>query len=149
LERQKTWKPILVKIAHRGNTSGPSKLENSPEYIQAALDAGYDAEVDVWVINDKFYLGHDSPEYSVDYDWLEARISSLWIHCKNLDALQTFSECEDLFNFFWHQEDDFTLTSWGFIWTYPGKDVRENSVIVDLDGDNNYDCYGLCSDYLV
>ena len=24
-------------------------------------------------------------------------------------------------NYFWHQTDDFTLTSHGYIWTYPGK----------------------------
>ena len=36
-------------IAHRGNIDGPNpERENSPEYIEEALKAGYDVEVDVW-----------------------------------------------------------------------------------------------------
>jgi hypothetical protein len=55
-------------------------------------------------------------------------------------------------NCFWHQEDDFTLTSSGFIWTYPNKNVLDNSIIVDNDPkwkEKNYKCYGVCSDYIL
>lgn len=39
----------FIVIAHRGNISGPDpEQENKPEYLQAALDKGYDVEVDVW-----------------------------------------------------------------------------------------------------
>jgi hypothetical protein len=57
-------------------------------------------------------------------------------------------------NIFWHQEDNFTLTSQGYIWTYPGKQLTKNSVMVmpewsDPEFKNlNTDCYGICSDYI-
>ena len=52
-------------------------------------------------------------------------------------------------DYFWHQEDDFTLTSKGFVWTFPGKEVGVKSVLVDLNGDNvDQECYGICSDYV-
>ena len=55
-------------------------------------------------------------------------------------------------NIFWHQDDDFTLTSRNVIWTYPGKQFSENSVIVKLDYEANYieksNLFGICSDYI-
>jgi hypothetical protein len=36
-------------ISHRGNLNGSSTdIENHPTYIQAAINAGYDVEVDAW-----------------------------------------------------------------------------------------------------
>ena len=45
-------------IAHRGNTHGRNaERENSPTYIKEALATGYDAEIDVWYINNwSFWL---------------------------------------------------------------------------------------------
>ena len=38
----------MILISHRGNINGPNpEMENNPEYIQKALDLGYDVEVDV------------------------------------------------------------------------------------------------------
>jgi len=53
-------------------------------------------------------------------------------------------------NYFWHQTDDFTLTSRGYIWTYPKKEYFEKSVIVNLDESvpKNLKVYGICSDYI-
>ena len=135
-------------IAHRGNTSGRSKSsENTPDYIKKALEKGFDAEVDVWV-TDGLYLGHDSPEHKCPMSFLISNSDKLWIHCKNLNALQTLSGIRSL-NIFWHQEDDFTLTSKGIIWTYPKKPVASNSVIVSLELPEVLpDCYGICSDNL-
>ena len=36
------------------------------------------------------------------------------------------------FNYFWHENDRFTITSKGYLWTYPGNKYSENSVIVNL-----------------
>ena len=55
----------------------------------------------------------------------------LWCHAKNLQALQSMLEYN--INCFWHQQDDFTITSKGDIWTYPGMQVCENSIIVCKD----------------
>lgn len=137
-------------IAHRGNTKGKKpSLENSPDYIDEALLQGFDVEVDVWV-TDRIFLGHDKPEYQCSMNFLINRSEKLWIHCKNLGALEVLNGIKRL-NIFWHQNDDFTLTSKGYIWTYPNKDVCEKSVIV-VKNALSYDgtkCHGLCSDILL
>ena len=136
-------------IAHRGNTKGRKKsLENSIDYLESALDQGFDVELDAWV-TDSVYLGHDKPQYKCPMSFLISNSSKLWIHCKNLNALQSLNKIRSL-NIFWHETDDFTLTSKGFIWTYPNKDVCENSVLV-TESASDYkgaECFGLCSDYV-
>ena len=60
----------MILISHRGNLSGPNpNRENSKEYILEALDKGYSVEIDVWLVKDKIYLGHDNPEYEINIDF--------------------------------------------------------------------------------
>jgi hypothetical protein len=103
-------------IAHRGNIFGKIiDQENNPIYIAKALDLGFDVEIDVWYINGKFLLGHDSPQHEVKYDFFIN--PKIWTHCKNSDALLFFSENNHKFlNFFWHQNDSYTITSKGIVW---------------------------------
>jgi hypothetical protein len=55
-------------IAHRGNINGSNpEKENHPDYINEAIKLGHNVEIDVWFINNKFYLGHDDP--SKKYIW--------------------------------------------------------------------------------
>ena len=145
----------MIYIAHRGLTHGPdAELENNPIQISKAVKLGYDCEVDLWVVNGELFLGHDEPTYKVDYTFLS--INPLWIHAKNLDALVWLQNHHKKFNYFWHQNDDFTLTSEGYIWTYPGKPLSENSICVMPEWNistehlHNFDqnCYGVCSDYV-
>ena len=136
-------------ISHRGNISGPNiSLENDPTYILEALSLGYDCEVDIWLVEKELYLGHDEPTYKTSIEFLSMHEESLWVHCKNFEALEYFNEKKQL-NYFWHQEDNFTLTSKGYIWTYPGNVIGDNSVIVDNEKKvSAYKCFGLCSDYV-
>ena len=137
-------------IAHRGNFDGKNKkLENEPDYIKRALRKGFDAEVDVWFM-DGLYFGHDKPQYESDIDFLLEHHKNLWIHCKNLSALSTLSEIYNL-NVFWHEKDQYALTSHGFIWTYPHQPICNKSVIVCNTSKYSkfQDCYGVCSDKLV
>src|SRR5690606_41780184 len=70
-------------IAHRGNFKGMFiDLENSPQYIDQALDLGYEAEIDVWYVDGNFVLGHDNPQYPTDETWLLKRRDKLWCHAK-------------------------------------------------------------------
>ena len=56
----------MILISHRGNIDGPnSKLENNPTYIDRALDKGFNVEIDLWVYEKEFFLGHDEPTYLV------------------------------------------------------------------------------------
>lgn len=124
----------IKKIAHRGNFNGKNEhLENTVKYIEKALSLGYLVEVDVWCVENKFYLGHDAPNYEVSINYLKNE--KLICHAKNLQALMQLSKIDNV-HYFWHENDDFTITSEGWLWKYPE---------VYLDGE----IYGLCSDNLI
>ena len=140
----------MILISHRGNLKGPrSCVENYPDSIMNALSHGYDCEIDVWKVNDLYFLGHDYPDFKIEKKFLFEN-SGLWIHCKNFDALEDLSLSSDFKNnVFFHDKDDYTLTSKGIIWAYPGKEVRKNCVRVQY-GVEDYpeEIYGICSDYI-
>lgn len=140
-------------IAHRGNISGPNlHLENSPQYIDTALQK-YDAEIDLRVVDDQLYLGHDIPQHPITLSWLEDRSSKLWIHCKNREALQYC--LQNNLHCFWHNIDDYTITSKGYVWAYPGKEnVGDKCILVmpethwNLEESKKHIHYGVCSDFV-
>lgn len=139
-------------IAHRGLINGPNKLlENHPFQIASSINYGYDCEIDLWMVEHTLYLGHDYPKYIITREFLEQ--GGLWIHAKNLDALHWLLDTP--FNYFWHQEDQYTLTSHRYIWAYPGCPVTSQSVQVMPETSdptlNNLDknCYGICSDWIL
>jgi hypothetical protein len=135
------------KISHRGNLIGPSDYENNPNQIAAVLKMGYDCEIDFWFVNNKYYLGHDKPSFEIKRSFLKQK--GLWIHCKNLEALEKVPQSS---NYFWHQNDDFTLTSKRYIWTFPKKNTGKKSVIVDNNSnwkEKEYDCFAVCTDYIL
>jgi hypothetical protein len=140
----------MIYIAHRGLINGPDKeLENKPEHIIEVLNMGFQVELDLRVIESKLYLGHDGPQYPIEPEFLQK--PGLWIHAKNSEAL--FWLTHTYYNYFWHQEDDFTITSRGHIWTYPGKPLSEFSICVMPEwnyniSEFNFNCYGVCSDYV-
>jgi len=112
----------MILISHRGNINGKNvERENHPSYIDEAIEAGYDVEIDVWYLGGRLFLGHDSAQYIVDIHWLENRSNKLWIHCKNMDALFYFNEYEwkksIQFNYFSHDVDMGVLTSHSYIWS--------------------------------
>ena len=138
----------MIVISHRGNLTGSDvSIENNPAHINNLLKSNIPVEVDVWFINEMFYLGHDKPEYVIDLDFLKHNL--LWCHAKNLNALEKL--LNEKIVCFWHQNDDFTLTSNNYIWTFPDKTIKKSSIIVDITPawrTKNYDCYGVCVDYL-
>ena len=137
----------MILISHRGNLDGKKeKLENHPDYIEDAIKKGFDVEIDVWFINNNFFLGHDKPQFKVNSKFLENR--KLWCHSKNSDALKELSKLNC--HFFWHNTDDYTITSRGFIWIYPGKPILKNGICVMPEKKNNInlDCKGICSDFI-
>jgi hypothetical protein len=143
----------MIKIAHRGNLNGPNlEFENLPHYISKSINLGFDCEIDFWVIDHKLFLGHDSPANEIKMSFLETHAHKLWIHCKNLEALDFVLERQEMLNGFWHENDDHTLTTKGFIWTFPNKPVNSKSIIVNLDYPltklPNTPIAGICSDYI-
>lgn len=146
----------MLKIAHRGNVYGPKpELENSPEYLDKALSLGFDIEVDVWYTDNKFLLGHDSPQYKVSEQYLQDISINSWFHCKNFSAMNMLAKKFEGFNYFWQDSDRFSLTSKGYIWTnIHEKDFSDISVLVNLSKpDQEYinstaNVFGLCHDYV-
>ncbi len=137
-------------ISHRGNLYGKDlERENNLNSILEVINNGFDCEIDLWLHDNKLYLGHDRPENIISFSTILEIKKYIWIHCKNLEALNFFIEKESgELNFFWHQQDDFTLTSLNYIWTYPKKEVTSNSVIVDLIHVDKIkkNVFGICSD---
>jgi hypothetical protein len=136
-----------ILISHRGNIDGKQPTsENSPNYILNAIHLGYDVEIDVWYSNG-FWLGHDHPEYLIELVFLKTNAGRLWCHAKNLEAMVEMKKYPEL-NYFWHQNDDVTLTSKGDLWAYPGKQPIKNSIAVlpEIHNDNLDMCKGICSD---
>ena len=138
-------------IAHRGNITGPNKSwENNPDYVLDAINQGFDVEVDVWLKDGGFFLGHDAPAFPVDWSFLTS--PALWCHAKNIDALRSLvtmgAHC------FFHDADDAVLTSRGFLWTFPGKQLTNLSICVmperaSYTTDELRQSSGICSDYII
>jgi hypothetical protein len=139
----------MILISHRGNLTGPNKKqENSIDSIKRAIDNSFDVEIDVWFDNG-FWLGHDNPQTKVNANFLQN--PKLWCHAKNIEALYELSQINT--RYFWHQNDDFALTSDNFIWTLPNKNLTTRSICllfsksdIDANIDKLYQCYGICSD---
>lgn len=151
--------PDFKLIAHRGNVTGPCEYENNPEYLKETLNDGFDVEVDVWLnahTNGNYYtglyLGHDFPQYKIDMKFLED--SRIWAHAKNHEAFGAMMYHEKPIHCFWHQTDDYTFTSQGYVWTHPDKRLLTRSVAVNLKNlggqfdSYRQNCAGLCSDFL-
>jgi hypothetical protein len=141
-------------IAHRANLNGPNKLlENSPEQIQLCLAKNYNCEIDVWLVNNKLFLGHDAPQYEIELLFILQNRSKLWCHCKHLESFEFLLKYKEI-NCFYHETDAYILTSHGYVWTYPGKKLSDDNGIVvmpewnpDIKYDKNKIC-GICTDYV-
>jgi len=138
----------MIYISHRGNTSGKNvNNENHPDFISKAMKKGFDVEIDVWFVNNTFSLGHDKPEYEINSEYLNN--TKFWCHAKNPEALEAMKNINC--HFFWHEEDKFTLTSKGYIWSYPGNLAGKNSIFLFPENYPKIDfkfCAGICSDFV-
>lgn len=137
-------------IAHRGNLTGPNpEMENNPSYIEVALQAGYDAEIDVWLLSDGFYLGHDAPNYKTTRFFLQNK--RLWVHCKNIAAFIELSNYQNV-NCFYQTEEEMVMTSRGYLWAHSKCNAwNNNTVVTKLDSrawQAPQHAYAVCSDYV-
>lgn len=149
--------PIL--ISHRGNLDGPQEwCENSPAYVERAVHNGFFVEIDVWFVSGQWFLGHDEPKYKVSEDFLFLN-PRFWVHCKNADAAVEFATIKmnggHVPVYFWHQTDDYAITSNGLLWTYPGKPLTNLSICVLPEQTKDAytkkqlkNCLAICSDYI-
>ncbi len=140
----------MYYISHRGNVNGVhDTMENHPDYVLKTVNMGYDVEIDVWYVDNSWYLGHDNPTYQVKYEFLLNQ--KFWLHAKNGDAFNLLLQNTNT-NVFWHTTEDWILTSKLYIWTYQKKFLYQNSICVlpELGYVGELDkCYGICSDYVL
>tara|TARA_B110001452_G_scaffold267092_1_gene275701 strand:+ start:162 stop:614 length:453 start_codon:yes stop_codon:yes gene_type:complete len=142
-------------ISHRGNLKGPDpKNENTQRHIDIALKGSFDVEIDLWKINDKFFLGHDEPLNEVSLEWLESRKKNLWIHTKNFLAFEDLMETNNNYNFFFYTREPLVLVSNGKIWCHkPFLISNPKNCIIPILHDKfpkrnkYYKWYGVCTDF--
>ena len=137
-------------ISHRANLNGPNDpRENSPDLILEVLAMGFHVEVDVWYKDEKFFLGHDSPDYEIQLEFLAN--SQIWCHAKNVECLERLLSNESI-NCFFHDTDDVTLTSKNYMWTFPNRRLTKSSIcvlpeIAEYSDSDLKICKGICTDY--
>lgn len=130
--------------SHRGNIIGPTDKENHPDQIDYALSCGYGVEIDVWKIGHKYFLGHDRPQYWTPLEYLLNK--NFLIHAKNVAALNSLMEHTHCF---WHETDNYTITSRGEIICYPGRVPTTGAILMKCEYFNCSDPqFVLCSDYI-
>jgi hypothetical protein len=156
LDLKSVCKDKMIYIAHRANIDGPNPdLENSPKYIEKALEKGFFVEIDVWFFDDEIFLGHDFPEYKTTLDFIDN--PKIFCHAKTPQTLEYL--IENNVHCFSHDQDECVLTSRNYIWTFPGKKLTSKSICVmperyiDLDtelqsNDQIKNCFGICSDFV-
>jgi hypothetical protein len=116
---------------------------------------GFEVEIDVWFVDDKWWLGHDEPTHSTNVEFLKTRRNKkLWCHAKNIEAAYQMNKAGGI-HYFFHDEDDITLTSKNYLWTYPGiTPLTDKSIAVmpEKTGWSIEDlksCAGICSDFIL
>ena len=153
-----------IIISHRGNLDGPNPLrENRIDYIIESLDVCLFTEVDLWRFGEYLFLSHDKPLTTAEYQmgieqFLFEYKDRLVIHCKNIQALQLLAGLKNsaYYNFFWHENDTYTLTNKGWIWAYPDKQVTPTrnlqvqpftvAVLPELSDTNLDNFFAICTD---
>jgi len=137
----------MLYISNRGNLSGRDpERENSVEYIEHALRAGYCVNTDLWVIKDKLVTGNDFPAHSIMLNRLEK--GKLLIRARNIPALLFL--LENGYHCYWRESDDIVLTNKNFVLSFNNSLIPKSIVMNPEDNavSNWNDYSGLCSDFI-
>jgi hypothetical protein len=136
----------IIYISHRGNLFGREiEYENSPTHILKALAMGFDVEIDVWYQVGQWFLGHDKPQYHIPKEFLVN--DRLWCHAKKKEALVEMIKGNKI-HCFWHENDERTITSKGYVWTHKNSELIEGAICVLPNKLTEPACPigGICSD---
>ena len=148
----------MLLIAHRGNIHGPNpERENHPSYVDEAIRAGFDVEVDLQVFGRHIYLGHDDYLHEVGANFILFRRNNLWVHCKNHEAAELmYALRNSRIKWFVHDEQpDVLVENSNFKWHHSTNLNFEKNSICVLPEKNKLDkstlmdkVAGICSDYV-
>lgn len=139
----------MIFISHRGNLYGPNRdIENTEQSIRLAIDQGFECEIDVWFLAGSYWLGHDYPQYKTTLEFLDIYKTSLWVHCKNIDALVRL---KDTYHCFFHDKDLYTITSRNVIWGNVDSEIVLDGIVVMPERATkfSFNCKGVCTDFPV
>lgn len=141
----------MLLIAHRGLLDGKKDGENHPDQVKYCLGHNLKVEIDVWFVDDSFWLGHDQPQYRVDIEFIQQ--PGLWLHCKDILSAKLL-RCYSWLNSFVIDKDDFTFTTKNWLWLSPtyGHSVKDAICVMPEDPrwlfpvEHLIDFAGICSD---
>ena len=142
----------MILISHRGNLNGLNpERENTKEYVQEAINRGYQVEIDIRAKNDLLFFGHDTPDREVDQSWLCERREFLWIHCKDFDSLSMLID-SNLRTFF-HEKESYSIISNKLIWAHDLSKFNSRCIIPLLSEEQvvswrQQPVFGICSDFI-
>lgn len=142
----------MILISHRGNLLGPNKeTENNPKRILECIKFGFTVEVDLRINENGLMLGHDSPTYLIGESFLSDNRNSLVIHAKDIHTASKLLATDHKYNWFFHDLDRMTLTSWKWMWLYPGEYSKDGVILnfndPSISGFETRECFGICTDY--
>ena len=125
--------PCSQFLCHRGNYE--TKFvpdENRPDIVDRRIRDGYGVELDLWFRDERYWLGHDEPQYQISFEWLLYNLSKKYIHCKDGPTFEhMLLRCgrEGYSpNLFYHTNEDYALTTRGDVICHPGKALLEGSI---------------------
>ena len=141
-------------ISNKGNIRGViSEYENTPAYIENAINGGFDVKIELTMFDGKLHIGSESNKHKLDIDWLEKYHSRLWLECKDIEIIEKFNHIDNrgaYLNYFWHESDSLILTSRGYILSYGGGMVKGCIMMQpEIKDDTIKLCYGVCSDKII
>jgi hypothetical protein len=146
----------MILISHRGNIDGvDQEKENLPSYIESAIQKNFFVEIDLRIVQDKLFLGHDIPQYEINDKWLLKNNSKIFIHCKNILALKHCITL-NLTSFYHVNEKHVPIINYNLsnlIWSHDLTEATDISVIPLINKDEilnyqKYNVFGVCSDYI-
>lgn len=144
----------MLIISHRGNLYGPSsETENTTKAIDKAIAFGFKVEIDIQTIEEygtfnkwRIFLGHDKNGEAIDYNFLNTRRRNLFVHAKTLQVANYLIPSN--LNWFYHETDKMTLTSYGVPWCYPGTYLKKGITVQFGKPDLQIPkTLGICTDY--
>lgn len=149
--------PCSRFISHRGNLENKiTSDENRPDVLDRRIRQGYQVELDVWVRDTSYWLGHDEPQYEVSFDWLMKDLGKKYIHCKDgptFEHMLIRSGREGYNpNLFYHTNEDYALTTRRYVITHPCETLLEGSINMMPEmasikrNEEREKAYAVCSD---
>lgn len=126
----------MIYYSSKGNIKNiDASRENSPDYIEEAIKAGYKVQIDIRLMSDNnFWLGEEEAKYKIEDSFLIKNAKNLLIHCRNISSIYTIQEIEvqsKNLNYFFHATDNVAITSKKMIAIFYGKKpIGENSIVM-------------------